>query len=378
MNTSLPIRLATPQDNTALLKLFSSVPMQGSLSLSTERSPDFFQLFNIQQAKTECWIYEVDHEILGMGSLSVRPGWINGEPQTVAYLGDLRVAPDPRIRGALSQFYSHILSDFSQRHQCHHFYTGIPPPLTNACALRALTHRPNHRLLQPHYDLLRRYDAIQINLTRLIDASRMPFSIHTATESDIPEITEFLHQSHKPRPFGYRFDLSEFSHRLSSWPNFSLSQTYLARSPSGSLVGTTTTWDAAPLKRYRVLAYHSQMRLIKEVYNLGARLLRYPPLPSPGNCFSYLYLANLAIHNQDPRILRALLARITRDLLKISLPLPTSSCSTWKKITPSSPPSKASPPATSPSTSTPSAPPTRLLFNTHPISPPALKSPSPK
>lgn len=318
MTTTLPIRLATQQDNNALLQLFSSIPMQGSLSLVTERSPDFFRLFDIQKAHTECWIYEIDHEILGMGSLSVRPGWINGEPQSVAYLGDLRVARDPRIRGALNQFYSHILSDFSQRHQCNHFYTGILA--SNQRALRALTQRTNHRLLQPHYDLLRRYDAIQINLTRRIDASRMPFSIHTATESDIPEITEFLHRSHQPRPFGYRFDLSEFSHRLSHWPNFSLPQTYLARDPNGTLVGTTTTWDAAPLKRYRVLAYHSQMRLIKEVYNLGARLLHYPPLPSPGHCFSYLYLANLAIHNQDPRILRALLARITLDLSKSPSP----------------------------------------------------------
>ncbi len=51
-----PLRRATREDNARLLELFGSVPMQGQLVLATQRSPDFFRLYDIQRGGTELWV----------------------------------------------------------------------------------------------------------------------------------------------------------------------------------------------------------------------------------------------------------------------------------------------------------------------------------
>jgi hypothetical protein len=305
-------RLATAADNDRLLALFSEVPMRGALTLTTERSPDMFALYAIQQAHTECWVYEVDGRLLGMGTAVIRDGWVDGQPQKVAYLGDLRVSRAPEARGALPALYSEVLDGIRARHGCEHCYTGILA--SNERALRALTAYDPRRAHQPRYDLLRRYDAVQVQLTRAVDARRMPFIVRAATPADLPVASAFLAAQHRRRPFGYRFDQGELAHRLSAWPGFSLSQTYLAFDAQGDLCGVTTAWDAGQVKRYRVLAYGRQLRVARFGYNLAARLLGYAPLPPAGGCLRYRYLANLAVRDEDPRILRALLATITRAM----------------------------------------------------------------
>src|SRR3954453_5862393 len=86
-----PMRRATPEDNTALLDLFGAVPMQGELVLSTQRSPDYFALFDMQRGDAEVWVHhgEEASRLDGMGAVHVRDGWLDGRPCRVGYLGDL-------------------------------------------------------------------------------------------------------------------------------------------------------------------------------------------------------------------------------------------------------------------------------------------------
>lgn len=304
-------RLARHDDNAALLDLFGDVPMKGSLILTTERSPRFFDLYEIQKAKTQCWVYEHQGRLLGLGTMIWRPGYVGGEPTTVAYLGDLRGRPE--VRGALSRFYGKVFDYFSTTQGCDHFYTGILA--SNARALKALTKRDEHRLSQPRYELFREFDAMQVQFSRPRAPKRFGASlrVRTATREDLPALTNFLDKDHRQRPFGYQYDSGELEHRLAHWPGFGLDQTYLCEDGAGRLVGACTAWDANAVKRYRVLEYREQLRWMRVMYNAGAALMRYTPLPPQGECLRYFYLANLSVLDHDPEVLSALMSRIYED-----------------------------------------------------------------
>lgn len=304
------MRLATPADNDQLLRLFSDIPMRGQLAISTDRGPDFFALYAMQKADVECWVYDQGGDIKGLGAIVRRDGWYDGEPCEVAYLGDLRAHPS--IKGALSRFYGRIFEDFVARTGCQHFYTGVLA--SNAGALKALTGDAHHRAAQPKYDLLRPYDAVQVQFSRRPRGeAKGSLTVRTATPQDIPDIVVHLDADHRQRPFGYRFADGEFEHRLAHWTGFSLDSTYLVIDGTGALRGVCTAWDAETEKRYRVVAYRGQLRWARWLYNAGAAVMRYPALPPVGECFRYFYLANLSIPDGDPAVLDAMLRAVFED-----------------------------------------------------------------
>ncbi len=303
------LRLATAADNADLLKLFQSVPMRGELVLCTERSPDFFALYRQQRGTHECWALEKDGRVRGCGTVLLRDGWIDGERRRVAYLGDLRAGPGGR--GALHRSYAPLLQSVAERHAVTHFYTAVLA--SNQAALHALTRRSPRRATQPIYHLFRRYDAVQIHFTRPRWSAPSKHAVRTATRSDLPALTQLLDRDHRERPYGYCFDQGELEHRLLHWPGYSLDSTYLAHDSEGQLAAAATVWDAAPVKRYRVEQYRGTMRWVRRLFGLSSTLWRHAPLPAPGECFRYAYLANLSVPSGDPRALRALLDRAYRD-----------------------------------------------------------------
>jgi hypothetical protein len=173
---------------------------------------------------------------------------------------------------------------------------------------RALRHA------MPHYALMRRYQMASIQLLAPPAFAPRPSSasaalvVASATRDDVEPLAAFLHEDHKTRPFGYRFDDGELEHRLARWPGFSLADTFVVRARSGEIVGCATAWDPAPVKRYRVLRYAGGMRALRIGMRVASAVVGCPPLPSIGHDFRTLYLTNLSIRGDDPLVLRALLA----------------------------------------------------------------------
>jgi hypothetical protein len=305
------LRPATRADNVALLELFGSVPMTGELVLSTRRDPDFFALYDMQRGEAECWVYETGGEPAGLGAILVRDGWVGGRAARVGYLGDLRSQPRAsRERGVL-RVYGGAIDAAIEKHGCELFYTAVLA--SNTAAINALVRRRKARESQPYYHLLRRFSMTSVQFATPVRPRPGRFHVRTATAVDVPEIVALLDRDHRGRPFGYRYDQGEFEHRLERWPGMSLDRTYLAHDAEGGLVGVTTAWDPAAVKRYRVVAYRGSMRWMKLGFNAAARVFGWPRLPEPGHDFRYLYLCNTSIDGERPEVLRAMLERIYTD-----------------------------------------------------------------
>jgi hypothetical protein len=306
-----PMRRATSEDNAALLELFGAVPMHGELVLSTQRSPDYFALFEMQRGTTEIWVHEERGQLDGMGAIHIREGWLEGQPCRVGYLGDLRARFSARRGRGLARFYGPILEEAAERHGVSAFLTAVMA--TNAAALQALVKRKASRIAQPHYALLRRFSAVSIQF--MLGRKPRPgvFTVRRATPADVPAMAALLDADHRARPFGYRYDLGELEHRLAHWPGMTVERGYLAFDRSGRLVGCTSTWDPAAVKRYRVMAYRGGMRWVRLGFDALATLVGAPRLPAPGQDFRYFYLCNTSIAGEDPAIFRALLEHVYAD-----------------------------------------------------------------
>jgi hypothetical protein len=302
-------RLATSADNAALLDLFGDVPMRGELVLATRREPDFFSLYRMQRAEPFVYVADGPRGLTGMCTALLRDGWLDGAPTKVGYLGDLRVRFD-RSR-AFARFFGEYFDDLCQRTGCTRYYTSILA--SNQAALRALTRKRSERSRQPHYELLRPFTTVSVQLTfRPKDTTGL--RVDSARPDDVPALVALLDADHRRRPFGYRFDDGELEHRLAHWPGFTLDSTLVAKDGAGRPLGVATVWNPQPVKRFQVRAYGGSMRWVKRGYDLAASVLRWPKLPDPGHEFRYAYLANVSVLNDDVRVFRALLEAAYRRL----------------------------------------------------------------
>ncbi len=295
-------RLATPADNAALLDLFGAVPMHGALALATRRDPDFFALYRMQRVEPFVYVADGEGGLKGMCAALLRDGWLDGAPARVGYLGDLRVRFD-RSR-AFARFFGEYFEDLCRRTACTRYYTSILA--SNQAALRALTRKRSERTRQPHYELLRPFTTVSIQLTfrprRTTDVR-----VVSARPDDVPAIVARLDADHRHRAFGYRFDEGEFEHRLVHWPGFDLDSTLVAKDAGGHVVGVASVWNPQPVKRFEVRAYNGSMRWVKRGYDVAATVMGWPRLPDAGQEFRSAALTNLSVKDDDVRVVRALL-----------------------------------------------------------------------
>lgn len=88
----IQLREALTSDNAGLLNLTSQLPMEGKISIRIDRNPDFFQLLNLR-GPGKLFVAENNGIIIGCISVSAMEILLNGNPEKVYYLADLRIHP---------------------------------------------------------------------------------------------------------------------------------------------------------------------------------------------------------------------------------------------------------------------------------------------
>jgi predicted N-acetyltransferase YhbS len=88
----ITIRLASESDNADLRALGRETPMTGAVSLRIDREPDFFELLRLRGGGAT-FVASDKGRVIGCVSATFRDVYVDGSPQRLAYLGDLRVSP---------------------------------------------------------------------------------------------------------------------------------------------------------------------------------------------------------------------------------------------------------------------------------------------
>ena len=305
-------RLATAADNARLLELFDTAPMQtSSFDVRYHRSPDFFRLLAHQAERSFVIVTETAAGALaGVATLSLRPGWMNGQPTTIGALGDLRVklhrAAVPRWRRVFADLLTHAPA-IEELADCTQWFTAVLDD--NRRGRRSLEARGDDApRLVPLAPFTMRNLVARLPLPR---ARHRPahLRIRRAQPSDREALAAFFESENRGLALGFR---GELDRRLARWEGLSIEAFVYAADAQG-IVACVAPWSPSPVKQTVVSRVPTALRW------LGAFTSRLPGprvrIPRAGEPLRMPYLTHLTFAARlDDRarasVFRALLDRL--------------------------------------------------------------------
>lgn len=295
-------RAAGPDDDAALRARMAADWLRGNLSVSFRREPSYFAGSALQgdAAQVHVCVDSDSGALIGMGARLMTQLFINGEGRHIGLLSDLRLAPEARGGTLVARGYK-VLRQLHEADPVDFYVTVILDG--NQTALQSLasgraglpTYRDFGRMLTP---------AIHLDLPR--PALQAPgVKLRRAANGDAAALHELLEQGARRRQFA----------RVPAVlpPGLQMNDFFVAERGS-RLVAALAAWDQHALRQTHIEAYSPGLAALRPLYNAAARLLPLKALPAPGGRIPFLYLASVALLDDDLALWRALLRHAYREL----------------------------------------------------------------
>jgi hypothetical protein len=294
--------LACDADDPDLRRLLRENPLQGSLSLSFEREPNYFNAAVIDGPFHQTVVgREGGGAIIGVGNRSVRPMFVNGQPRDVGYMSQLRV--DAKYGKGL--YLARGLGAGFKLYRALHADGRAPFYLMSIIE----DNLPARRLLTsglPSYPRAQEYTRLftyAIYPVRRKPALPVPRALRLARgrEQDRQSIVDCLNRNGARKQFA------------SSWTGESLFAISLSPADfavvwdGDHILGCLACWDQTNFKQTVVRGYSSALGRWRKLLNAGSVLGGWPYLPEPNTALRYSFASHLAIDGDDPAIFGALL-----------------------------------------------------------------------
>lgn len=295
--------LAGPQDDAELRALLAATPMPGAISVGFRREPSFFDAGAVDGRFRQVVAARdsASGTIVGMGTRSVSPRFVNGSPQPIGYLSGLRVRPKYRNLGLVARGYA-LLKQLHADGRTPLYLTTIADD--NHRALELLT---SGRASLPRYYPLGAYHTLAFSLRRRSTPPKSPLGveIRPATDRDLPAIMAFLAETGPSRQFFPCLDANDFGTASGLYRCLVLSKVLLAVR-GGRIVGTLGVWDQRSFRQMIVAGYHRGLALARPAINLWSRLCGGPHLPRPHEPLPYVLGALPTVADDDPQTFQSL------------------------------------------------------------------------
>lgn len=309
------LRPLDASDAPALLELNRACPMEAGLRFFFDRSPDFYRwprrVFDAFR-----YVGAFDGTTLVGYAMEARyQGWTGREWGPIAYLGDVRVHPARRgarlaeqIVRAIESTMLRSASDTAPRLGFFLIKEGNAPAERLAVTVSPSSYRTRR---------LCRVETITIPLLGPIRSRPVTRAtrVRTAEPRDLAAVAAFLRRRYRGRLLAPH--VTEIRLRRRAAPpdtGVEPARHYLAER-DGNLCGVLGLWDLGGMHRTVVLRYPLSALPLRIVYPV-VRALRpaAPPLPRPGESLRALTSTDVAVIDDDPTILRVLVAAATADL----------------------------------------------------------------
>jgi hypothetical protein len=298
--------LATRADDAGLRRLLRENPLQGSISLSFEREPCYFDAAAIEGPFHQTIVArEVDtQEVIALGNRSIRPLFLNGKVQDIGYMGQLRVRSD---YGRGLYLARGLAGGFRKYHELHQdgrtpFYL-MSVIDDNLPAKRLLTSRLPGYPQAKEYARMFTY-AIHPSRRKHIPELPHPLRLVRGNDQHTAEIVDCLNRNGARRQFA-----PYWTRETLFMADLSPSDFFLALN-GDHVVGCLACWDQSTFKQTVVRGYSGSIGRWRRWINAAARFGLAPYLPEEGTCLRYSHACHLAVDRDDPVIFEALLRAI--------------------------------------------------------------------
>jgi len=299
------IELANEADDDELRGLLRRSPIPGSISVTFEREPSFFDSCRVRGDFFHVGIGRDRRtgKVIGLGTRSVSPAFVNGRPMPLGYLADLRL--DEQYRGGTLiargyRFLRHLHEDHRARLYTTMIFSGNHAALTTIASGRAGL---------PQYHDMGLVHSPGINIRRAKRLINAGCDVLPGSEDLLPEIVECLNRNNGRRQFAPVHTVAMFK---SQWRDFRVEDFYVAVRES-RVIGVLGCWDQSSYKQTRVAGYGPRLRCLVPVANIVRPITGGPLFPKPGQEVSYFYISFIAVDEDNVEIFQALLRRAYND-----------------------------------------------------------------
>jgi hypothetical protein len=299
---------ARDTDDDALRALLRDSPLPGWVSLSFEREPSYFPSVTVEGDVHETMIARETStgRIVGAFGRAEFDAFVNGREQRVGYLSQLRV--DPTYRGRVRR----LRQGFEACRKLLHKNGRAPFYLTSILA----ANRRARRLLLAGLPGLPTYREITGFSTLVLPTNRVRHKatvarVRRATVDDVPEVAALLQRQY------CRYQCapvwSEALLRSSDRCHGLEAGDFFVAERGKSIVGCASLWDQQSFKQQVVRGYSAAVQRWRRLANLFSPLAGLPSLPSVGTALRLVYLSHLAVEDDEPEIMAALVQAVRTD-----------------------------------------------------------------
>lgn len=290
----------TDEDNERLLHYFAQSTLPGSVNFRQRRMFNFFNQYRIQ-SKDHCTyvLQNEQQEIQALASLVFREANVDGEVQNVGYATDLRVSPSRKAILQWSQHFLPVLEKEKKERDCKYVFSVVAQAQRQA--YNAFIRPRNIRRRMPRYHLYRRFQMVSLHGLWPFHSAPLPdIDIRTATERDLPALTNYIARKCKEKPLSFSHDADAFKRKLNNWRDLYIENFLIAEDHYRNIIGCVAPWSPSQIQRSYLASYQSQtaenFRDLLKVFSLFGM---GKPLPKLGQELMMKHLAFLNADNAD-------------------------------------------------------------------------------
>ena len=298
------IDVAGPGDDDDVRRVLRANPMPGAFALAFTREPSFLHAAGIEGETSETILARdlASGQVVGTGSRAVAAAFVDGQRARLGYLSQLRVDEPYRGMGLLEAGFAKI----------RELHDADPVPLYattiiegNARAFRALT---RGRFGLPTYrerEVMTTLALLVPRLRRRPPRADSRFEVIAARDEHVGDIAACLqrcYRRYQVAPLWTAADLLDPARTRDLAPS-----DFTVALRGGRVAGCVAVWDQRRFKQTVVHGYSGALRHARPLVNLLAPFLSVPHLPPVGAELPHAYLSHLAVADEDPELLVALI-----------------------------------------------------------------------
>jgi predicted N-acetyltransferase YhbS len=278
------VREANESDNQGLLALTRATPMAGTISIRIDREPDFFALLRLR-GEAKVFVAVRGNDVIGCISAALRSTYVMGAPETIAYIGDMKIAP--QFSGGRTALRLIQSLEAYLRSMGVDLCFGVAAE-GNRRALPLF----EGRLGTPQWAPLGRF-LVDEMLTSPFKGSAGKYSIGTADVSDEAAIVALLNRFYRERQFAPQISEEDVASMLVHQKERASTKLFVARA-GDKTVGVMGLYDAAAAKQNVLLNAPAMMRAALALFRMGVAPFANVKIPRIGDTVHLLYVRTMA------------------------------------------------------------------------------------
>ena len=296
------VRDATQADDEQLVQLIAETMPSNGMTLAFERYPSYLSASHAQYNRPDIKLVvpeENPAQVVGMMNLGWRYCFINGQPELLRYVADLRMHPAHRgnkvLRLLMDYVYDEIPLDTI-------FESVVLEDNTVACNI---LHNERKGFPKPfHYDDIRTFTVSQARKP----AQFGQYHFEQMNTNHVSEANAFISTMKQHYNFLPNYDfsgLAESNHPF--WPGMNIHDFYLMYDQNHQIVGLYGLWNQKAFKQTRVVDYSLPLKVMKPFYNLYAGVRGVVSLPKKNDAFEYLMIHSALCHPEQQDVFASLI-----------------------------------------------------------------------